>query len=92
MTTTVVGKVTQVHHRVSIDLDTPQPFTDLVGRTRQVYALRIEYALSPIADRADVIVEYKDSAALVPPVADIPAWMQALIDQHKPAGPALQLT
>ncbi|MEU5043192.1 hypothetical protein [Streptomyces griseorubiginosus] len=94
MTTTTVatGKVTQVHHRVSIDLDTPQPFTDLVGRTRKVYALHIDYALSPIADRADIVVEYKDSAALVPPVADIPDWMQTFIDQHKPNGPALTLT
>jgi hypothetical protein len=91
-TTVVIGKVTQVHHRVSIDLETPRPFTDLVGRTRKVHALRIDYALSPIADRADIVVEYKDSAALVPPVCDIPAWMQALIDQHKPDGPALQLT
>lgn len=90
--TTATGKVTQVHHRVTIELDTPQDFTDLVGRTRKVYAIRIDYSLSPIAHRADVVVEYKDAAALVPPVAEIPDWMQAFIDQHKPAGPAYRLT
>lgn len=89
---TATGTVTEVHHRVCIELDTPQPFTDLVGRTRQVYALRIQYGLSPIADRADVVVEYKDAAALVPPVCEIPDWMQAFIDTHKPAGPAYRLT
>lgn len=88
----MTGTITQVHHRVSIDLDKPQEFTDLVGRTRAVYAVRIEYGLSPIADRVDVVVEYKDSAALVPPVADIPDWMKDLIDQHKPNGPAYKLT
>lgn len=91
-TTAPAGTVRAIHHTVFIDLDTPHPFTDICGRTRQVYAVRIEYGLSPIAHRADVVVEYKDSANLVPPVCDIPDWMQALIDQHKPAGPALQLT
>jgi hypothetical protein len=88
----MTGTVRQVHHRVTIDLDKPQEYTDLVGRTRKVHAVRIEYGLSPIADRVDVVVEYKDSAALVPPVADIPDWMQALIDQHEPDGPAYKLT
>jgi hypothetical protein len=84
--------IRRIDHKVYIDLDTPQPFTDIVGRTRQVHALRIEYSLSSIAHRVDVVVEYKDSTALVPPVAEIPAWIQARIDAHKPAGPALQLT
>jgi hypothetical protein len=84
--------VREIHHRVCIDLDTPQPFTDLVGRTRQVHGLRIEYGLSAIAHRADVVVEYETSAQLVPPIADIPAWMQAYVDQYRPAGPALRLT
>ncbi|WP_329376118.1 hypothetical protein [Streptomyces sp. NBC_01483] len=84
--------VQQVHHRVTINLDTPQPFTDICGRTRNVYGLRIEYGLSPIAHRVDVTVEYKDSASLVCPVETIPDWMQAHIDQNKPVGPALQLT
>jgi hypothetical protein len=84
--------IRRIDHKVYIDLDTPQPFTDIVGRTRQVHALRIEYSLSTIAHRVDVVVEYKDSAALVPPVAEIPAWMQERIDAHKPAGPVLQLT
>lgn len=88
----MAGTVRQVQHRISIDLDKPQPFTDLVGRTRKVYAVRIEYGLSSIADRVDVVVEYADSAALVPPVADRPAWMQALIAEHKPAGPTYRLT
>lgn len=83
--------VREVHHRICIDLDAPQPFTDLVGRTRQVYGLRIEYGLSPIADRADVTVEYTDSAALVPPAAEIPAWIQQRINAHKPDGPAYRL-
>lgn len=88
----MTGTVRQVQHRVSIDLDTPQEFTDPVGRTRKVYAVRIEYGLSSIADRVDVVVEYANSAALVPPVADTPDWMQALIDQYKPDGPACKLT
>ncbi|MEU0818925.1 hypothetical protein [Streptomyces mirabilis] len=87
----MTGTVTQVHHRISLDLDTPQPFTDMVGRTRKVHAVRIEYGLSAIADRVDVVVEYADSAALVPPVADIPNWMQALIDEHRPNGPVCTL-
>ena len=91
-TTAPTGTIRRIDHKVYIDLDTPETFTDIVGQTRKVYALRIEYSLSPIAHRTDVVVEYKDAAALVPPVADIPAWMQALIDQHKPAGPALTLT
>ncbi|MEV4784020.1 hypothetical protein AB0K53_00950 [Streptomyces tuirus] len=88
----MAGTVTQVQHRVSIDLDAPQEFTDLVGRTRKVQAVRIEYGLSPIADRVDVVVEYTDSAALVPPAADKPDWMLALIAEHKPAGPTYTLT
>ncbi|MFD8771425.1 hypothetical protein [Streptomyces sp. NPDC059916] len=87
----MTGTVTQVQHRVSIDLDEAQDFTDLVGRTRKVQAVRIEYGISPIADRVDVVVEYADSAALVPPVADKPNWMLALIAEHKPAGPAYVL-
>lgn len=87
----MTGTVTQVQHRVSIDLDQPQEFTDLVGRTRNVYAVRIEYGLSPIADRVDVVVEYTDSAALVPPAAERPDWMLTLIAEHKPAGPAYTL-
>lgn len=85
------GTVRQVQHRVSIDLDKPQPFTDVVGRTRQVQAVRIEYGLSAIAHRVDVVVEYEDCAQLVPPVAEIPKWMQELIDQYKPDGPAYAL-
>jgi hypothetical protein len=87
----MTATVRQVQHRINLDLDTPQAFTDLVGRTRKVYAVRIDYGLSPIGDRVDVTVEYEDSAALVPPVADVPAWMQALIDQHRPDGPVCQL-
>lgn len=83
--------VRQVQHRITLDLDQPEQFTDLVGRTRTVYAIRIEYGLSPIADRVDVTVEYKDSAALVPPAASIPDWMHALIDEHKPVGPVCTL-
>lgn len=86
------ANVRQVHHKVTIALDTPQTFTNLCGQTRTVYGLRIEYGLSPIADRVDVVVEYKDSASLVCPVETIPDWMQAHIDANKPAGPALQLT
>lgn len=88
----MTATVSQIHHRITLDLDTPQPFTDLIGRTRQVHAVRIEYGLSAIAHRVDVVVEYEDSAQLVPPIAEIPAWMQILIDQHKPAGPACRLT
>ncbi|WP_406730871.1 hypothetical protein [Streptomyces sp. NBC_01794] len=88
----MTATVRQVQHRITLELDTPQPFTDLVGRTRKVMAVRIEYGLSSIADRVDVVVEYADSAALVPPVADIPNWMQALIAEHKPAGPTYRLT
>lgn len=84
--------VTEIHHRICLDLDTPQPFTDLLGRTRQVHGLRIEYGLSPIAHRVDVVVEYQDSAQLIPPAASIPAWIRTLIDQHKPDGPAYRLT
>jgi hypothetical protein len=87
----MTGTVRQVQHRVSIDLDRPQEFTDLVGRTRKVLAVRIEYGLSSIADRVDVVVEYADAAALVPPVADKPDWMQTLIAEHKPVGPAYTL-
>jgi hypothetical protein len=83
--------VSEVHHRVCIDLDQPEQFTDLLGRTRTVYALRIEYGLSPIAHRADVTVEYQDSAALIPPDCEIPAWMQQRIDANKPDGPAYRL-
>ena len=83
--------VRRIDHKVYIDLETPHPFTDVVGRTRQVYALRIEYSLSPIAHRVDVVVEYKDSANLVPPVCDIPDWMQQRVDAHKPDGPACLL-
>lgn len=84
--------IRSIEHNVYIDLDTPQTFTDVVGQTRQVYGIRIQYGLSPIAHRVDVTVEYKDSAALVPPVCDIPDWMQQRIDANKPDGPALQLT
>lgn len=84
--------VREVHHRVCIELDSPQPFTDILGRTRKVLAIRIEYGLSAIADRADVVVEYKDSAERVCPVETIPDWMQARIDQHKPDGPVCRLT
>lgn len=83
--------VREIHHRVCIDLDTPELFTDICGRTRKVYAIRIEYGLSPIAHRADVTVEYKDSASLVCPVEAIPDWMQRRIDAHKPDGPAYRL-
>jgi len=89
---TMTDTVRSIHHTVTIDLAQPMPFTDLIGRTRQVHTLRIQYGLSPIAHRVDVTVEYKDSAQLVPPVADIPDWMQERIDQHKPAGPAYRLT
>lgn len=84
--------IRRIDHTVHIDLDTPKPFTDICGRTRLVHALRIEYSLSPIAHRVDVVVEYKDAANLVPPVCDIPDWMQQRIDAHKPVGPTLQLT
>jgi hypothetical protein len=87
----MTGTVTQVQHRINIDLDQPQEFTDPVGRTRKVHAIRIEYGLSPLAHRVDVVVEYAGSAALIPPAADIPAWMQTLIDQYKPEGPACVL-
>ena len=87
----MAGTVTQVHHRISVDLDTPQPFTDICGDTRKVIAVRIEYVLSAIADRVDVVVEYRDCARLVPPVSEIPDWMQALIDEHRPDGPVCQL-
>ncbi|NUQ95790.1 MAG: hypothetical protein HOY79_04270 [Streptomyces sp.] len=90
-TIVATGKVTEIQHRVTIHLDTPHPYTDLLGRTRDVCTLRIEYGLSAIAHRTDVTVHYKDTAALIPPVADIPDWIQALIDQHKPAGPACTL-
>jgi hypothetical protein len=84
--------IRRTDHKVYIDLETPQPFTDICGDTRNVYALRIDYSLSAIAHRVDVVVEYKDRANLVPPVCEIPAWMQERIDAHKPAGPVLQLT
>lgn len=82
----------QVQHRISLDLDTPQPLTDVIGRTRQVQAVRIEYGLSAIAQRVDVVVEYQDCTQLLPPVTPIPEWLQELIDEHKPTGPAYTLT
>lgn len=88
----MTGTVRAIHHRVHIDLDTPRPFTDTIGRTRQVHALIIEYGLSVIAHRTDVVVEYQDCAQLIPPTVEIPAWMQDYIDQYKPDGPALRLT
>jgi hypothetical protein len=84
--------VRQVHHRISLDLATPQPLTDILGRTRQVHAVRIEYGLSTIAHRVDIVIEYGDCAQLLPPVTPIPPWLQKLIDQHKPPGPACTLT
>jgi hypothetical protein len=83
--------VRRIDHKVYLDLGTPQPFIDICGDTRLVYALRIEYSLSSIAHRVDVVVEYKDRANLVPPVCEIPAWMQKRIDDNKPDGPTCQL-
>lgn len=83
--------VREAHHRIIIDLDTPQPFTDICDRTRNVYGLRIQYDRTPTVDRVTITVEYRDSASLVCPVEEIPDWMQTIIDTHKPPGPAFQL-
>jgi hypothetical protein len=91
MSETITATVSQVQHRVSLDLHTPQPLTDILGRTRLVQSVRIEYGLSSITDRVDVVVEYEDCAQLLPPVTPIPAWLRTLIDQHRPEGPASNL-
>lgn len=77
--------IREAHHQVRINLDTPQPFTDICGRTRNVYGLRLTWHATPGRERFTAVVEYKDSASLVCPVETIPDWMQERIDQHKPA-------
>lgn len=91
MITSVKATVTEVHHRISLELDTAQPITDVLGRTRLAHAVRIEYGLSPIAEHVSVVAEFRDGAELLPPITPIPPWLQQLIAEHRPDGPASRL-
>lgn len=83
--------VREAHRDVRINLDTPQPFTDICGRTRKVYGLRLQFDRTPTVDRTTITVEFKDSASLVCPVETVPPWMQEIVDAHKPTAPAYEL-
>jgi hypothetical protein len=57
--------VREAHHDIRINLDTPQPFTDLTDRTHNVHGLRLKYDSTTTTGRLHITVEYQDAASHV---------------------------
>lgn len=86
MTLTVRATVREVHHRVRLALPPETPkITDCTGRKRKAYGLRLDYGVGISVARVDIVVEFRHSAEHWPPSAEMPPWLNDLIDTHRPA-------
>lgn len=77
--------VCEIRHEVRIDLTNAPTLTDLTGRTRKPFGLRLTYGLRADVTRVDIVIEWEDSAQLWPPAADMPGWLQQIIVDRRPA-------
>ncbi|MCB5168035.1 hypothetical protein LG634_24810 [Streptomyces bambusae] len=76
--------VREIRHEVRIDLTDTPPLTSLTGSRRRPCGIRLTYAIRADIARVDIAVEWEDTAEAWPPTAEMPAWLDALIEEHRP--------
>ncbi|WP_330236113.1 hypothetical protein [Streptomyces sp. NBC_00566] len=79
-----VAVVREVDHEVRIDLTGAPELSNVCGRVRKPFGLRLRYGLRADVSRVDITVEFQDSAELWPPVAEMPDWLNQIIEDHRP--------
>lgn len=84
MTISPIASVREIRYDVRIDLADAPKLTNVCGETRKPAGLRLSYGLRRDITRVDITVEYSDSAELWPPVADMPEWLNRIIDEQRP--------
>lgn len=76
--------VREIRHEIRIDLTDAPTLTNLTGRTRKPFGLRLTYGIREDIARVDIAIEWEDTAERWPPAADMPSWLRNLINEYRP--------
>ncbi len=79
------ASVYEVRHEVRVDLINAPKLTNVIGRVRKPVGLRITYGLRRDIARVDLVVNYESEAELWPPAAEMPDWLNQVIEDHRPS-------
>jgi hypothetical protein len=79
------GSVQEISHRVRVDLPGRPAIKTPGGSRRKLYGLRIDYGIRRDVSRVDIDLVFHNSAEHFPPDADMPGWMQTIVEENRPA-------
>lgn len=77
----------EVHVKIRVDIDPAENryVTNMLGRRRKAFGLRLEYSRSRSGERMDIAVELEDEAFHFAPAEDMPQWMRDAVLEFRPA-------
>lgn len=81
----MAATVREIKHEVRVDLTDAAPMKTSTGRRRKPVGLRIQYGVRQDVSRVDIVLEFHNSAELLPPSCALPAELWAIVEANRPA-------